>query len=84
VARIDYTWSDDRIAVTDGEVPDYGLTNARISWFSQDAKWEVGLWGTNLTDEEVITLFGNGSAVNSTPGWRIQPRMWGVDLVYSM
>jgi hypothetical protein len=23
-------------------------------------------------------------AVNSTPGWRIQPRMWGVDLVYSM
>ncbi len=84
VARIDYTWSDDRIAVTDGEVPDYGLTNARVSWFSEDAKWEVGLWGTNLTDEEVITLFGNGSAVNSTPGWRIQPRMWGVDLVYSM
>ena len=84
VARADYTWSDDRIAVTDGEVPDYGLTNARISWFSQDAKWEVGLWGTNLTDEEVLTLFGNGSAVNSTPGWRIQPRMWGVDLVYSM
>ena len=84
VARADYTWSDDRIAVTDGEVPDYGLTNARISWFSQDEKWEVGLWGTNLTDEEVLTLFGNGSAVNSTPGWRIQPRMWGVDLVHSM
>ncbi len=84
VARADYTWSDDRIAVTDGEVPDYGLTNARISWFSEDAKWEVGLWGTNLTDEEVMTIFGNGSAVNSTPGWRIQPRMWGVDLVYSM
>ena len=84
VGRIDYTWADDRIAPSRGEVEDYGLANARLSWFSQDEDWEVALWGTNLADEEVLTVFGNGEAVNSTPAWRIPPRMWGVDLVYNL
>jgi iron complex outermembrane receptor protein len=84
VARIDYSWSDDRVDPSRGEVEDYGLTNARISWFSADTHWEVALWGTNLADEEVITLYGNGQVVNSTPGWRIPPRMWGVDLQYNL
>ncbi|MBK6582447.1 MAG: TonB-dependent receptor [Gammaproteobacteria bacterium] len=82
-ARVDYTWSDDRIDVTRGEVPDYALTNARLSWFSSDTSWELALWGSNLSDEEVLTVFGNGSAVNSTPAWRIPPRMYGVDVAYN-
>jgi iron complex outermembrane receptor protein len=84
VARIDYTWTDDRVAVSRGEVEDYGLASARVAWFSADARWEVALWGSNLADEEVITAYGNGQVVNSTPGWRIAPRMWGVDLVYNL
>jgi iron complex outermembrane receptor protein len=84
VARMDYSWSDDRIDPSRGEVEDYGLANARISWFSTDLHWEVALWGTNLADEEVITLYGNGQVVNSTPGWRIPPRMWGLDVQYNL
>ena len=83
LARVDYTWSDDRIDVTRGEVPDYSLTNARLSWYSGDTHWELALWGSNLTDEEVLTVFGNGEAVHSTPAWRIPPRMYGVDVAYS-
>ncbi|MFM7784076.1 MAG: TonB-dependent receptor, partial [Gammaproteobacteria bacterium] len=85
VARIDHTWSDDRLSLARvGEVPDYSLTSARLAWFSADAHWELALWGNNLGDEEVITLYGNGEAVNSTPGWRLPPRMWGVDVIYSL
>jgi len=81
---MDYAWSDDRVNATRGEVEDYGVANARLGWFSTDQTWEVALWGTNLFDEEVMTIFGNGEAVNSTPGWRIPPRMWGVDVVYNL
>ena len=84
VARMDYAWSDDRVNATRGEVEDYGVANARLGWFSTDQTWEVALWSTNLFDEEVMTIFGNGEAVNSTPGWRIPPRMWGVDVVYNL
>ena len=57
---------------------------ARASWFSADTHWEVALWSTNLADEEVIVTYGNGQVVNSTPGWRIAPRMYGVDVQYNL
>lgn len=84
VARLDYTWSDERVSPTRGPVDAYGLLGGRIAWRSIDAHWELALWGSNLTDEEEITLYGNGSVVHSTPGWRIPPRMWGVDLMYRL
>jgi iron complex outermembrane receptor protein len=84
VARIDYTWGDDRIDPTRGPVSDYGIANARIAWYSADSHWEVALWSTNLADEEQIVTYGNGQVVNSTPGWRITPRMYGVDLQYNL
>ncbi|GGW75616.1 TonB-dependent receptor [Alteromonas halophila] len=30
----------------------YGLVNASATWYSDDGKWQVGLHGKNLTDEE--------------------------------
>jgi len=84
VALVDYNWTDDRVAPTRGEVEDYGLLNARFSWMSPGRRWELALWGSNLTDEEVITLFGNGEAVHSPAGWRIPPLMWGVDVIWNL
>jgi iron complex outermembrane recepter protein len=83
LARIDYAWADERIDATRGEVDDYGITNARLSYISAGRRWETSLWGTNLGDEEIMTLFGNGEAVGSKPGWRIPPRMYGVDITWN-
>jgi len=83
LARIDYAWADERIDATRGEVDAYGVTNARLSYISAGARWETSLWGTNLGDEEIMTLFGNGEAVGSKPGWRIPPRMYGVDITWN-
>lgn len=34
---------------------EYDLIDARIGWVSTDERWEVALWGKNLTDEEYIS-----------------------------
>ena len=78
-ARIDYTWQDERVDPTRGPVKDYGETNARLSFLHAGGDWEVALWALNLTDEEVITAYGSGLAVGSAAGWRLIPRMYGVD-----
>ncbi len=87
VPRLDYSWADKRVeSLTDPtrEVDAYGLLNARISLLSEGGSWEVALWSTNLTDEEVFAAFGdNGDAVGSLTGARIPPRMYGADFIYN-
>jgi len=64
----------------------YDLLNARVSFTSQDRKWQVSVFGKNLTDELVITrglyipvLFGiNGYQADLAP-----PRTYGVEFGYN-
>ncbi|MGE0386540.1 MAG: TonB-dependent receptor [Gammaproteobacteria bacterium] len=39
----------------------YSVFDARATWFSPDGRWEVSLFGTNLTDEEYLV----GASVQS-------------------
>ncbi|MBA6412444.1 TonB-dependent receptor [Parahaliea sp. F7430] len=86
VSRLDYTWNDERVSsLTDPtrKVDAYDLANLRISFVPAGGRWEASLWSTNLFDEEVITVFGsNGDAIGSLTGWRIPPRMYGMDLLF--
>ncbi len=65
--------------VAHGPEPAYGILNARIQYTPADAHWNVGLFGTNLTDTAYVT---NGSGGNSDqgvdPGTLGERRMWGV------
>tara|TARA_B110000211_G_C14093461_1_gene561058 strand:- start:12333 stop:14696 length:2364 start_codon:yes stop_codon:yes gene_type:complete len=57
--HIDANWTDDHyfdIHNSESIAQDaYALVNARITWTSVDDKYEVAIWGKNLTDEEYLT-----------------------------
>lgn len=82
IARADWSWTDaffNDLANSPGIAQDaYGLLSARLSYGPYTSRWEVSLFGTNLTDEEyfrsgfVATAFGPSLAL---PG---PPREWGV------
>ena len=42
-------------------IPDYGLLNASIGVHSLNDRWEVSLWGRNLTDEYYYPAISNNS-----------------------
>jgi iron complex outermembrane recepter protein len=57
----------------------YGVLNARLSWQPANKKWDVSLWGRNLTDKayfsgklSLITFFGREEG-NVAP-----PLEWGI------
>lgn len=60
---------------------DYGLLTARLSYISPDEKWEVSVWGNNLTDEDYFDdVVANAAAVRASRG---SPRTYGVEVRYN-
>ena len=59
-ANANYSWTDDYFtgASTDPDlvVEGYGLLGGSIGVRSSDGRWEVELFGTNLTDEEFVLI----------------------------
>ncbi len=55
----------------------YGVLNARVAYVSVSDDWEIGLWGTNLTDASYYE-----DAVLQSASSRVSyadPRTWGID-----
>ena len=85
-AQLDYAYTDEafREAVN---IPflateDYGLWGARLALRSSDDRWEVALWGKNLSDETYrLHAFDNGIGNGgSTYG---APRTWGATVQFN-
>jgi outer membrane receptor protein involved in Fe transport len=58
----------------------YGLLNLRAGWRFNE-KWEVGIWGNNLADEEYLTDAGNTGLLFGIPTVIAGPdRSFGVNL----
>ncbi|PKP82670.1 MAG: hypothetical protein CVT79_04305 [Alphaproteobacteria bacterium HGW-Alphaproteobacteria-18] len=88
LARIDYAWVGDAFfeaSNIDAQLwPSHDNLDARLALTLPDDRWEVSLWGKNLTDELVptyVTYFGpfRQTLVPYTP-----PRTYGVSLSYTM
>lgn len=59
-------------------INDYGLLNASVGLSAQDQRWEVSLWGRNLTDEYYWSaVSSNANVVVRFPG---RPRTYGAAL----
>lgn len=87
-ASVDYSYTDKRYfnAFEDEEVSSlrsHGLWGARFAADSPNRKWQLALWGRNLTDEEYIVdstdLRGNFGFVSEFYGDR---RSVGIDVSY--
>jgi iron complex outermembrane receptor protein len=59
----------------------YGLLGARLALGSNDGRWEVALWGRNLTDEEYIV----NVTADDVASWMVipgQPMTYGIEGSY--
>lgn len=60
------------------EIKDYGLLGASLGVHALDDRWELSVWGRNLTDEYYWTaVSSNANVVVRFPG---QPRTYGASL----
>ncbi len=93
-ANMTYTYQDehyqrptqvtDPYSDSDNEQEAYGLLNARVSYYSPERKWEVGVWGKNLLDESYRSYIS--ASVNAVAGvlttQRGEPTTFGVEAIY--
>ncbi len=64
------------------EIDSYALLNASIGIHALDERWDVSLWGANLTDEYYwLTVTQNANTVIRFPG---KTRTWGATLSYRL
>jgi iron complex outermembrane receptor protein len=79
--RIDVSWQDDTFAAalnsTESHVDAYALINGRLTWQSEDLKWQVALEGSNLTDHyyylTIYDLMSGAGYANAQPA---RPNEW--------
>ena len=61
----------------------YTTFDFRFSVAPPDFKWEVALWGQNITNEEYFEEVFWAEVLNSGTAWPGAPRTWGVSLTYN-
>ena len=65
------------------ERPDTDIFGARIAWYSADDRWEVALWGRNLTEEaDVLNIGPAPPFLTDNPAQFGPPRTYGATVSY--
>ncbi|MFT4196723.1 MAG: TonB-dependent receptor [Pseudoxanthomonas sp.] len=83
--RPSYQWKDKMFFDDDNtaglEQKAYGLVNVRTGVTFENGRWDVGLFGANLTDEKYLIDAGNTGATFGLPTYiRGAPRTFGVSV----
>lgn len=60
----------------------FGLLDASVTWRSATDRWNVSLWGRNLTDEEYRTHSIQSNIAGSVDLWNL-PRTYGVTFTWN-
>lgn len=86
IARADYGWTGDFYHDFANSEPSfqegYGLLNARLLYAPESDRWDVAVFGTNLTDEEFFESSLFLGAVGTTLAVGGRPREWGVTVQF--
>lgn len=64
-------------------VPGRALLNANMNFTSPDQRWDIGVWGKNLTDEDYAASVIIVMVFNQYMVGKGQPRTFGLNLKYS-
>ena len=86
--NVDYTYRTKVELALPNNIADaqsgYGLLGLRAGLESEDGKWEVSVWGRNLTDKLYLAQsFGGDSTFLSGRLVYADPRMYGATLRFS-
>ena len=78
---LDNSWVAEQFSTINNDIvlPDYTRANARITANSDDGKWRVALYSTNLTNKEIIR--GRGG---SGEFFWFDPRQVGLEIGYQL
>jgi iron complex outermembrane receptor protein len=87
VPRLDWSYRstvyNDALNFPELRQPGYHLLDLSLTYLSEDAKWEVTVFGKNVTDERYI---GAGFANILLGGWAVatmgRPAEWGASVAY--
>ena len=82
--QLDYSYNDGYRSILGRayDLESYWLANARVSLLQSEDRWELALWGRNLTNEEYFTdkNFYNEASVMGAVG---APRTYGINFTYN-
>jgi iron complex outermembrane receptor protein len=91
MVQLNYSWRDDQLnadttgTLIDGAlfgIPDYGIVNARAQVGDSDGRWNVAVFGKNVSDEAYLAnnTFDNLGGYLQTYG---RPASWGIEFNYN-
>jgi iron complex outermembrane recepter protein len=83
---VGYRWTDNPHRPGIDTIPGYGLLGASIPWTTSNKRWEVSLWGRNLTNKHYyLQTIGDGVLAYGTAlSYHADPRTYGVTLRFKL
>ena len=75
---------NDAAGYEQGREDAYTIYNARLGWYDNDGRYQIALWGKNITDEEYKTYSINLQASFGIDYYMIgDPMMYGLEATYN-
>ncbi|OGT80649.1 MAG: hypothetical protein A3H91_15250 [Gammaproteobacteria bacterium RIFCSPLOWO2_02_FULL_61_13] len=87
VARLDWAYQSgtykDALNFPEMYQPGYHLLDLGMTYFSADARWEISVFGKNVTDERyIVSGFANALTYGTAAATVGRPAEWGVSFAY--
>lgn len=77
-ARYESEWFADFVHNLGTRQKPYAKLNASLTYYSEDDRWNLGIWGKNLTDEAVIAATAAAGIPGPATAYMDAPRTYGV------
>lgn len=77
-ARFESEWFADFIHNPGVRQAPYAKVNASLTWYSEDERWNVGVWGKNLTNKAVIAATAAAGIPGPATAYLSPPRTFGL------
>jgi iron complex outermembrane recepter protein len=77
-ARYESEWFADFIHNPGVRQSPYAKVNASLTWYSEDERWHIGIWGKNLTNKAVIAATAAAGIPGPATAYMSPPRTYGL------
>jgi iron complex outermembrane receptor protein len=77
-ARYESEWFADFVHNLGTRQKPYAKVNASLTYYADDNRWNIGVWGKNLTDEAVIAATAAAGIPGPATAYMDAPRTYGV------